>query len=90
MEPASQPPMHMEELWQLAEGLQHLAVLLWPHPNPQPKDEPVYTNIQANIAMTLLWDIPALDGQDPSKLDDCFMDMETTTDILTKKPHKSS
>ena len=61
LEPASYPSTHMEELPQLAEGLQHLTVVLQPHPNPQPKEEPVHTTMQVNITMTLLQDIPTLD-----------------------------
>ena len=68
---------------QLAEGLQQLIVVLQPSPNPQPK-EPMYTTMYANITMILLQDIPMLDGQDSSKLEDSFMDIETTTDILTR------
>ena len=75
---------HMEELPQLPEGLQHLAVVLQSHPNPKPKEEPLHRTMQANITMALLQDIPTLDGQDSSKLEDCFMDIETTTEILTR------
>ena len=34
--------------------------------------------------MTLLLDIHTLDGQDSSKVEDCFMVIETTSDILTR------
>ena len=74
----------MKALLQVAEGLHHLAVALQPCPIPQPKDEPMHTTIQANITMTLLQVIPTSDGQDSLKLEDCFLDIETTTDILTR------
>ena len=32
----------------------------------------------------MLQDIPTFDGQDSSKLEDWFMDIETATDILTE------
>ena len=63
LEAASYPPAHMEEMPQLAEGLQHLAVVLWLHPNPHPKEEPMHTTMQENITMTLLQDIPTFDGR---------------------------
>ena len=75
---------HIEELPQLAQGLWNLTVVLQPHPNPQPKEEHVHTTMQANITMTLLQDIPTLDGQDFWKIEDCFMDIKTTNDILTR------
>ena len=76
----------MEELLQLAEGLQHLTITLLPHPNPQPQEELVYI-LQANITMTLLQDIPTFHGQDSLKLENWFVDIETTTDILTRVAH---
>ena len=84
MEPASQLATHMEELPQLAKGLQHLTVALWPHPNPQPTEEPVHTTMQTNITMTLLQDIPTFDGQGSSMLEEWFMDIKTAADILTR------
>ena len=81
LEPANHPPTHMEELPQLANRMQHLAVALQPCPNPQPKEKPIHTLCR----QTSPWqDIPTLDGQDSSKLEDWFMDIETTTDILTR------
>ena len=50
----------------------------------------VYTNTlhatlrESNLTTTMLQDIPTFDGQDSSKLEDWFMDIETTTDILTE------
>ena len=41
------------------------------------------TNRESNLNTTLLQDIPKFDGQDSSKLEDWFMDMETATEILT-------
>ena len=43
------------------------------------------TQREANITMTLLQDITMFSGQDSSKLEDWFMDVETATDILTKR-----
>ena len=42
------------------------------------------TEREANLTMTLLHDIPTFNGQDTSKLEDWFMDTETTTDIFTE------
>ena len=84
MEPASHPPTHLEELQQLTEGLWHLTLVLQPCQNPQPKEEPMHTTIQANSTMTLLQDIQISDRQDSSKLEDWFMHIDTTTDILTR------
>ena len=39
---------------------------------------------ESNITKTIPQDIPPFDGQDSSKLEDWFMDIETTTDILTE------
>ena len=63
-------------------------------PALQPSEEPVYKTMQAytdtlhatqresNITTTMLQDIPTFDGQDSSKLEDWFMDIATTADIL--------
>ena len=71
---------------QLKDRLQPLTMTLQPQPNPRAK-EPIHTTMQANITMTLLQDIPKFNRQDSSKLEDLFMDIETATDILTRKPH---
>ena len=43
---------------------------------------------ESNLTMTMLQDIPTFNGQDSSKLEDWFMDIETTADILTDShPH---
>ena len=42
------------------------------------------TQRKSNLTMTMLQDIPTFDGQDSSKLEDWFMDIETTADILTE------
>ena len=42
------------------------------------------TQREANLTTTMLKDIPTLHGQDFSKLEDCFMDIETATDIQTE------
>ena len=67
---------------------------LWPA--PQSSEEPVNKTIQvymdtlhatqreSNLTTTMLQDIPTYDGQDSSKLEDWFMDIEKTTDILTE------
>ena len=39
---------------------------------------------EANLTMTLLQDIPMFDGQDSSKLENWFINIETATDILTE------
>ena len=43
------------------------------------------TQREANLTMTLLQDIPTFDGQDSSKLEDWFIGIETTTDILAER-----
>ena len=65
-------------------------------PTPQPSEEPVHKTMQActdtlhatqgesNLTITILQDIPILDRQDSSKLEDWFMDIETATGILTE------
>ena len=42
------------------------------------------TQGESNLTTTMLQDIPTYDGQDTSKLEDWFMDIETTTDNLTE------
>ena len=42
------------------------------------------TQGESNLTTTMLQDIPTFGGQDSSKLEDWFMDIETTTDILTE------
>ena len=83
-----------EGLSQLTDKLQHLTIVL--QPVLQSSKEPVHKTMQAykdtlctaqresNLTMTVLQDIPIFDGQDSSKLEDWFMDIETTTDILTE------
>ena len=76
-------------------------------PVPQPTEEPVHKTMQAymdtlcttqresNLTTTMLHDIPTFHWQDSLKLEDWFMDLETTADILTEshsclakgKPH---
>ena len=38
---------------------------------------------ESNLTTIMLQDIPTFDGQDFSKLEDWFMDIETAADILT-------
>ena len=76
--------------------LQHLTMTLQPNPAPQPNEEPVYKGMQAytdtlcttqreaNLTITMLQDIPTFNGQDSSQVEDWFMDIETTTEILTE------
>ena len=42
------------------------------------------TQRESNLTITMLYDIPTFDGQDSSKLEDWFMDIETVTYILTE------
>ena len=49
-----------------------------------PVNYPKPTLREVNLTMTLLQNIPTFDGQDSSKLEDWFMDIETATDILTE------
>ena len=42
------------------------------------------TQREANLTMTMLQDIPTFNGQDSSKLEDWFIDIEMNTDILTE------
>ena len=84
----------MAELMHLTEKLQHLTMMLHPHSSPQPKEEPVHKTMQAytdtlcatlresNLTTTMLHDTPTFNGQESSKLEGWFMDIETTTDIL--------
>ena len=93
---ATHSPAPMTELMQLTDKLQHLTMMLQPHPMHQPNEEPVHKTMQAymdtlhaiqresNLTMTKLQDIPTFDEQDSSNLGDWFMDIETTMDILTK------
>ena len=39
---------------------------------------------ESNLTKSMLHDIPTFEGQDSSNLEDLFMDIETTTDILTE------
>ena len=65
-------------------------------PAPQSSEEPVHKAMQAytdtlhatqrefNLTTTMLQDIPTFDGQDSSKSEDWFMNIYTTTAILTE------
>ena len=44
----------------------------------------VQHNEEQNLTTAMLQDITTFDGQDSSKLEDWFMDIETAIDILTK------
>ena len=69
-------------------------MMLQPHLAPQPREGPVHKTMQAymdilcaaqreaSLTMMMLQDIPMFDGQDSSNLEDWFMDIETTADIL--------
>ena len=81
-----------DELSQLTDKIQHLTMSL--QPASQSSEEPVHKIMQAymvtlhaaqresNLTTTMLQDIPAFDGQDFTKLEDWFTDIETATDIL--------
>ena len=83
-----------EELLQFTDKLQHLTMVL--QPAPQSSEEPVHKSMQvytetlhamqreSNLTTTMLQDIPTFDGQDSSKFEDWFMDIETAIDILTE------
>ena len=45
------------------------------------------TQRESNLSMTMLQDIPTFNGQDSSKLEDWFMDIETTTEFLLRAAH---
>ena len=71
------------------------SMMLQLHSFPKSSEEPVQKTMQVyrhphatqretNFIMTMLQDIPTFDGQDPSKLENWFMDIETTADILTE------
>ena len=93
---ATHPPTPTTELIQLTDKLQHLTMMLQPHPTPKPNQEPMHKTMQtytatlhatqreANLTMTKLQDIPTFDGQHSSRLEDWFLDIETITDILTE------
>ena len=63
-------------------------------PAPQPNEEPVHKTMQtytdnlhttqreSNLSTTMVQDIHTFDGQDSSKLEDWFMDIETAADFL--------
>ena len=65
-------------------------------PTPKSSGKPVHKTMQAytdilwttqresNLTATMLQDISIFDGQDSSKLEDWFTDIETTADILTE------
>ena len=84
--------IHTLDMMQLTDELQHLTIMLQPHPSPQPSEDPMdkmmqaYTDTlhitqrEANFTMILLQDIPTFDDQHSSKLEDWFMDIETNTD----------
>ena len=84
------------EQMHVTDKLQHLTLTLQLHSVPQPNEEPVHKTMQVytdtmhatqrelNLTTTMLLDIPTFDGQDFSKLEDWFMDIETATDILTE------
>ena len=84
----------MAELTQLTDTLKHLTMMLQSHSVPQPPEEPVHKTVQAytdtlhatqaNLTITMLQDIPTFYGQDSSKLEDWFMDIEAATDVLTE------
>ena len=63
---------------------------LKPTPHPVHKTMQAYKDTlhtmqrKSNFTTTMLQDIPIFDGQDSSKLEDWFMDIETTTDIPTE------
>ena len=42
------------------------------------------TERESNLTTTMLQDIPTFDGQDSSKLENWFMDIETAADLLTE------
>ena len=83
-----------EELSQLTSKLQHLTMVL--QQALQSSEEPVHKAMQAytdtlhatqresNLTTNMLQDIPAFDGQDSSKLEYWFMDIETAPYILTE------
>ena len=94
---AIHPPTPMEGLIQLTDKLHYLTMMLQAYPTPNPPiliRNPVqnYAGIhghldaiqrEANITITLLQHIPTFNRQDSSKIVDWFMDIETSTDILT-------
>ena len=80
---------------QLTYKLQHITMMLQPHPAPQPNEEPVHktagntdtlcaTQRVTNLTTALLQDIATFNPQDSSKLEDWFMDIKAATDILTE------
>ena len=42
------------------------------------------TQRKSNLTMAMLQDNPTFDGQEPPKLEDWFIDIETAADILTE------
>ena len=95
LDSAIHPPTPMADLTQLTDKLQHLTMILQPHPTTHPIEEPMHklsrltdtlctTQREANLTMTMLQESPTFDGQDSWKLKDFFMDIETTNEILTE------
>ena len=82
------------ELSQLTDKLQHLTMML--QPAPHPSEESVHKTIlrytdtlhatekESILTMTIFQDISTFGGQDSSKLEEWFMDIETAADILTE------
>ena len=79
---------------QLTDKLQHLNMMLQPHSASslvrhqytkpcRHIQTPSVQHRESNLNTTMLQDIPTFDGQDSSKLEDWFTDIETTADILT-------
>ena len=87
---ATHAPTSMAELMQLTNILQPLTMTFQLHPAPQPNKEQLHKTMQAymdilcttqretNLTMTMLQDIPTFNGQDWSKLEDWFIDIETS------------
>ena len=77
-------------------------MILQLHSAPHPNEEPVHkimqaymdtlctTQREANLTTTRLYDIPMLNGQDSSKLEDWFMDIETVYWHSKRESHMSS
>ena len=95
LEICHQPPTSAAELMQLTDKLQHLTMTLQPYLTLQPNEEQVpkpmqtymdtihITQREPNLTMTMLQDIPTFNGKYSLKLEDCFLNIESTTDVLT-------
>ena len=91
--PTKYPPTHIEELTNLTEKLQQLAIMLQPCSPCRPVDKPIHTAMhqytdtlclkqwQTILTTSLLQYIPTFNGQDTNKLEDWLNNIEKATHV---------